>query len=317
MSHRQPDWHLIGWDGITVRVPRDWDMGAITSEEKGGYLRLDGPDGPRLEVKWHSPSGFVDLNKTVEDYLKQITRSRRRRKQSIEIERDIKVVSKRKVGKDILQTFTWQAEQRAYGAVWLCKQCGRVVITQVLGPVDDRGLRKLAEKVIATVTDHPTDGWKTWAAYDFMVAVPEDFTLKSQKMMAGLMEFSFVHDTEKVTAARWGMANVALGGESLEEWARQQLGKTLRQYGPKSEPTEHRGHCTLALRGERLLLFQGIQRFLRRMFDRRYADQLRGYVWHCEAENKIYVVYAYLDRANYDLAEQMRDRIVCCQAISM
>lgn len=305
-------WHLVGWDGITARVPPDWDLGAISTEEKGAYLRFDDQDGPRLEIKWSSPDGFVDLDKMVDTYLKQIGRSRKRGQQPVQIEWDAKVISKRKARKDILKTFAWHAEQQAYGAAWLCKHCGRVVISQVVGPTGDQGLGQLAEKVIATITDHPADGWKTWAVYDFIAQVPEDFSLASQKMMAGLMEFNFVRDTEKVTVARWGMAQVALSDRNLEKWAQEKLGKHLWRYGPKSELTEYRGHPALALTGKRLLPFAAIPRFLRRVSGRLCADQLRGYVWHCEPGNKIYVVHAYLDQAHYDLAEQIRDHIVCC-----
>ena len=313
MSDQPQDWHLVGWDGVTVRVPSDWNIGAISRDQQGGYLRLDDQERPRLEIKWSSSAGFVDLEETVDKYLKQIQRSRKRGQPEIEIDRDVKVISKRKVGKDALETFAWRAEENAYGAAWLCKQCGRVVITQVIGPVDNAKLRQLAEKVIATVTDHPTDGWTTWAAYDFVAQVPEDFALNKQKMMTGLIEFSFVRETEKITVARWGMANVALRRRSLDAWAQQQLGKSLRLYGPESESIEYRGHPALALIGKRLPPFQGVQRFFRHLFGRRYADQLRGYVWHCEPENKIYMVHAYLDHDNYELAEQIRDRIVCCQ----
>lgn len=313
MDDEQQNWHLIGWDGITVRVPPEWDMGAISREEKGGYLRADDQEMPRLEIKWHSSDGFVDMEQVVSQYLKQMQRSRKRGQQPVHIEREVKVISRRKVKKDKLQTFAWHAEQDACGAAWLCRQCGRVVIAQVMGPAGEENLGQLAEQVIATVTDHPTGGWKTWAAYNFVAELPEDFELKNQKLRAGLIEFSFERDTEKATVACWGMANVALRRRSLKEWAEQELGKALSRYGPESEPIEHRGHPALAITGKRLLPFQGIQRFFRHVAGRPWADQLRGYVWHCEPENKIYVVYAYLDHDNYDLAEQIRDRIVCHQ----
>ncbi len=313
MSDQQQGWHLVGWDGITVRVPADWNIGAISHEQEGGYLRLDDEERPRLEIKWSSPDGFVDLEETVDKYLKQIQHSRKRGQPEIEIDRETKVISRRKAGKDSLETFAWSAEQNAYGAAWLCKRCGRVVITQVIGSADDQNLPELAQKVIATVTDHPSGEWTTWAVYDFVAEIPQDFKPDKQKMMAGLIQLSFVRDTEKITVARWGMANVALRHQTLDEWAQQEVGKALRRYDPQSEPIEYRQHPALALTGKQLLPWQGVQRLFRHLTNQPFADQLRGYVWHCEPENKIYVIHAYLDHANYDLAEQIRDRIVCCQ----
>ncbi len=313
MSNEQIGWHLVGWDGITAQVPADWNIAAITHEPDGGYLRLDDTNQPRVEIKWSVPKGFIDLEETVDKYLKQLQRSRKRDQPAIEVDRDAQVISKRKAQKDALETFAWHAEQDAYGAAWLCKQCGRVVIVQVIGPADEEALAQLAEKVIASITDHPTDGWNTWAAYDFVAQIPEDFELKDQKMMAGLIELSFERNTEKITVARWGMANVALRRHALDEWAQQELGKALAAYKPTSERIKYRGHGALTLTGKRVPLTHAARRLLRHLTGQQCADQLRGFIWHCQPDNKIYVVYGYLDYQNYDLAQQIRDRIVCCQ----
>ena len=55
----------------------------------------------------------------------------------------------------------------------------------------------------------------------------------------------------------------------------------------------------------------GLKSFARHITGRQCADRLLGYAWHCQQENKIFVCYALLDRANYDLAEEIRNHIEC------
>ncbi len=301
----------IGWDGITARVPKDWALTSFSSSEKEGYLRADDQDMPRLEIKWMDTPGFVDLGQTVDNYLNSIKKRLARAKQELVIDRDAHVISRRKMHKDSLETFAWRAEAQAYGAVWLCKQCNRVVIAQVLGPPDDAGLMATAQQVLSTIRDHPTDGWVTWAAYGFVCQMPEDFELTGQEMFSALIKLSFTRDTETVTVGRWGMAEVLLRHQSLDEWVQAELGKQVRRYAPRSEEQEFRGHQAVAFTGERMPPLHGLKSFARHATGKQCADKLLGYAWHCPPTNKILVAYALLDRANYKLAEEIHDRIEC------
>ncbi len=310
-KHKQPAEHLIGWDGVTVRVPADWSLASVTADEKDGYLRADDEDMPRLEIKWARTPGFVNLTETVDKYLATIEKRAQRDKQELTVDRQAQVISKRKMHKDNLETFAWRAAQQAYSAVWVCKQCDRTVIAQVLGPLDDAELLTTAQQVLSTIRDHPTDGWVTWAAYGFVCQIPEDFTLSTQQMFPGLIKLSFTRDSETITVGRWGMAEILLRDQSLDKWLQTALGKELRRYQPQSEEQQFRGHSAVAFSGERMALLAGVKGFVRHLGGKRSADRLLGYAWHCEQENKIFVVHALLDRANYDLADQIRDRVEC------
>ena len=305
--------HILGWEGITVWVPEDWALTSFSSSEKEGYLRADDQDMPRLEIKWKQAPGFVDLNQTVDNYLSSIKKRVARDKQELTIDRDMQVISRRKMHKDGLQTFAWRAQSQAYGAVWLCKQCERVVIAQVLGPPDDTGLLTTAQQVLSTIRDHPTGGWVTWAAYGLVCQTPEDFKLTSQQMFSALIKLTFTRDTETVTVGRWGMAEVLLRQQTLDKWVQAELGKQLSRYAPQSEEQQFRGHPAVAFIGERMPPLYGLKSFTRHITGKQCADRLLGYAWHCPPTNKIFVAYALLDRANYELAEEIRDRIECHQ----
>ena len=309
---------------MTVRVPADWSIASVSADEQEGYLRVDDGDTPRLEIKWVSTPGFVNLAETVDKYLASIEKRARRDKQQFTSERDAHVVSKRQMHKYGLQTFTWRtrsptgpprpgAAQQAYGAVWVCKQCDRTVVAQVMGQPDDAQLLGTAQQVLSTIKDHPDDDWVTWAAYGFVCQVPKDFALSSQQMFSGLMKLSFARETETVTVGRWGMAATLLREQTLDEWLQATLGKELRRYGPQSREQEFRGHPAVSFSGDRMTPLWGLKSFARHITGRQCADRLLGYTWHCPQQNKIFVVHALLDRANYDLADQIRDRIECHQ----
>ncbi len=312
MSDNAKSQRLIGWAGITVRVPQDWALASISADEKEGYMRVDDRDMARLEIKWVASPGFVDIEKTVNKYLQTVKKAHKSDEHQFSVDRDTRVVSKRQMQKDNLATFAWHTQQhQAYGAVWVCKQCDQTVIAQVLGRPEEKDLLQTAQQVISSIGDHPIDGWTTWAAYGFVCQVPEDFSITKQQMYSALLKFSFTRDTETIDVGRWGMADTLLRDQTLDQWLQQELGKELSHYKPQSDETQFRGHEAVAFAGTRMPPLQGIKQFALHVIGRRSPQKLLGYAWHCEATNKIFVVHTLLDAANYELADQLRDRIEC------
>ncbi len=304
--------HTVAWDGISLKVPEEWNIGAIGSEESGGYLRIDGPEMPRVEINWSQPKGFVDMGQVIDKYLNDTRKLRKKKmKEEITVARGDRALSRRRLGKSGVKTFSWEGSDKAVGAAWMCKKCGRNVIIQVLGNRDEKGLERVAEQIISSTKDHPDGDWTLWAVYDFQVELPSDFKPTKQKLVAGQVELSFARDTEKITVIRWGLANVALRDRSLDQWARKELWRQLKMYGPRSEPEEFHGHEGLRISGDRIVFHEALQRFIKHIRGQFYADRLTACVWHCPAENKIYVVQTYLDIANYGLADEIVARISC------
>ncbi|MBV9467716.1 MAG: hypothetical protein JOZ57_00555, partial [Abitibacteriaceae bacterium] len=44
--------HLLGWQGLTVTLPSDWNLKTFGGDATKGDLRVDDADGPRLELRW-------------------------------------------------------------------------------------------------------------------------------------------------------------------------------------------------------------------------------------------------------------------------
>ena len=308
-------WTTIAWQGITVSVPEDWNIGAIGGEGSDGYLRIDSPDEPRMEIKWSKPAGNVDVKKIVDKYLSDISRSRKRNASEIEVKRDIKLGGKSRKRRSSIESFSWQAEVQGFGAAWYCKDCGRTIIVQVMGRKDEDA-KALAERVLADLEDHSDGDNARWAIYGVDFAIPKDFQLEGQKLMSGLVELWYKRDTETIRVSRWGMANIALKNTELDDWIAKQNGKRLKVHRPASAEAEHAGHAALAITGGVLTPIQNIQRFVMHCRGKLFADRLRGVVWHCPEDNKIYYIETFVDRANENLHLQIAETITCHLATS-
>jgi hypothetical protein len=305
----QPD-QLIGWQGVTVTVPADWSVGAVSGDKTEGYLRLDGPDLPRLEVRWSQSKGAPDLSKTVQKYLSSLQRDKKQ-PESVTVDAESRFLSKRKVGKDDMRAFTWTGKQAGYGVAWYCKPCGRVIIAQALGRPDEKNLEDRAVQLLSSLDDHPRGDWTTWALYDLHTEIPKEFDQSAVNLRAGLTELTFKRESEKVVVARWGMAEIARAGQSLDAWARRQFQKQWQSFRPLGEPATFRSHEALTVTGASTQPLGLVVRLGRHVAHQVYADQLVAHIWHCEPTNRLYVVYGIVDVANRSLLEEIRDRTRC------
>jgi hypothetical protein len=144
---------LAGWSGITAEIPEDWNLGAVSGDSKGGYLRFDDDTMSRLEIKWSTGTGFVDLNQVVDKYLRDLQKGRKKDEPEVVVEEDVKLISKHRRRKGGLKSFHWRAEGEGWGAAWICKECGRTIIAQVSSPpgTDSEAAQELAAFVLLSI----------------------------------------------------------------------------------------------------------------------------------------------------------------------
>ncbi len=309
LSQAQPT-TVIGWQGYTLTVPEDWTIAAIGGDEAEGYLRLDGPDMPRCEVKWFAGKGPTDIGEVVGNYLKEMTRKRRRNDPEVTVRRDTRLLGRRRGGRSQLECFSWESDQQAQGAAWRCPTCSRITIVQILGALDE-SLEELAQEVLLSIGDHPKDGWVTWAAYGLQCEAPEKFKLDGQKMMAGLIELNFVDETEHLSILRWGMADIVLANTTLVDWTRKELGKRLKNWSCRFEEAEVQGHAGVVISGDPIPLPMRVRRFAAHCLRTPYGSNARAFVWHCAPEKKIHCVECIVDDTRLDLPDELTRRIPC------
>lgn len=314
-SKAAPKLVLAGWQGLTAEIPEDWQIGAISGDVKQGYVRYDDGHMPRLELKWATDSGFVDIEKVISKYLGDLQKGRKKGAADIRVEKDTKLLSRRKRKKGSLRCFRWsiEGESEGYGAAWVCTDCGRTVIAQVTMPAGGNADEdeELASGILLSINDHPLEGWTYWSAYGFGAWIPEEFKLSGQKLMAGLIQFELEADTEKLKIARWSMANMALRKKSLKEFIGFEGAKTFRKYSVGLEEGEIKGHPGLMLTGTGPNGLPKLQSFVAHCRGKLYADRFVARAWHCEPGNKIIYVESFVDRSHTNLADEICDRIEC------
>jgi len=306
------EWTIRAWEGTLLHVPEDWDIAAISGDRNQGYMRLDDVENmPRVEVKWQKASGFVNVESVVDGYLNDLKKKRKKGEPEIETDRDCAVVSKRQMRKTDLNCFAWEGgETNGWGAAWYCDDCERVMVIQVMTRPEEKG-EEIAREVIGTIEDHPRDGWIVWSTYGLQMEAPERFELSDQKLMAGLIELRFANRGEEIASARWGMANVALKTKSLAKWAEAEIRGYHKGIKLALEETTFRGHPAIEVSGYFSSPLKHIQSFVMHVMGRPYPETVKGWVWHCEGENRIYYAGALLDDDHLDIIERVARGVAC------
>jgi hypothetical protein len=284
-----PDLVTFGWQGMTMRVPAEWTLGAIGGDYKAGYLRLDDAHAGRVEIKWSERQ--VDLDRALERYLAKLGK---RRQLDLQVDDRARVLSRRSKPDKRLRGFVWGAgDRQATGVIWRCSKCGRTVVAQVMSAAGDRG-QALAHDVLASLEDHARDGRHTWALYGLRFEVPERFRLERQKLMAGYLELAFASGRCRLRVLRWGMAEVALAERDLQHWYEVEQVRR-RDVVWECQPAtveRHEDHDGLAVSGHRHRLLHRPRRAVERLARLRIACDFDGRAWHCPQSNRIYSVEA-------------------------
>ena len=301
---------IIGWQGITVRVPEGWHIGAISGEDDEGYLRIQDDEMVRLEIKWEQAGKFVDMETLVEKYLNDIERRSRRTQPPMKTRHSSRAKGHDKQGRRSVVRFAWSTDRHGQGMAWLCDECNRVVITQVMAPLDE-DVRSLGREVLGSLRDHAQGGWRTWGTYGFVAEAPEDFKLGGQKLMTGLIEFELERETEKLTLSRRALADVVLRHQSLLDWARGEFGKRLRDCACDTDVATVHGHEAITVSGRKSKLGPRVQRFISHCLRRTYGDRVECVIWRCEQTNKIFAVESTVDVETCGLAQEVAQRIRC------
>jgi hypothetical protein len=291
---------LIGWQGFTLNVPESWDLTGFSGKETEGYVRIDDSDEQAVEIKWateKSKSKTVIAPTDVEARRTTFFESLRKRakKEKLTLEtRPVETYRPVQRPERVVAAFNWTADRKGIGAVWHCQTCRRTVIAQVLGARSGRGgLSSAADAVLATLRCHSDEpGWRTWALYDLVTELPENYVLESQQLMNVYMRLSFTAGkTTRLSVEQWSLANVARRDAYLDAWlAANAKGEMREARYTATEREPVRGHAALSLVGGLAVgmpMINAIRQATRLQWP---ATRFRAAAWECEPSNKLYLV---------------------------
>lgn len=293
-----PNSKPFAWQGIFLKVPQEWDLGAIEGDYREGYFRLDDPEDIRLEVKWRREKHKVDLGKVLENYLANLKDRAKRKKLAFLDNKPREELTKIYLRDKEVKFFSWKtnspenvnANGEIFGFVSQCNRCHTVMMTQTFLKEKDS---ILIPEILKTLEDHSVSDSIQWAAYDFIFFLPEFFSLEKCSLKSGYLEFNFSTKagTAEIKIRRWGLANLLLKDVTLEQWASGVAPKVLRN---KIKPSSRRDE------GSHEILEGSVRRWKWNAF----------YVRHCRETNKFYAL-DYAGKKDEELFKQIYSKIQC------
>ncbi|MDQ2687069.1 MAG: hypothetical protein M3Y28_04300 [Armatimonadota bacterium] len=316
------DWKTTGWQGVTLEAPPEWNLVAYSGDMKAGSLRLDNGEPPSrsalgMELRWSTPKGKItdaDLEKRLDQYFGGIIKGAKRQKIVTE-SKSKAIFEERRPDRDVMRSFSWRADRRALGRIWHCRECGRLMIAQVVGGMagDWSGL---ANDVLRSLECHsPEPGWRTWSLYDLLTQVPADFVLYGKPQLMNIyvqLMLARGQSLDTVSVEQWGVANVQLKGAYLDEWFRSKNAAMESQLRYESAETEAQGHPALRLTGRRTgLMYLAGQAVPQVARLQKPATHFGAIIWECPESNKVHLVQTFGRRAEPELVTQIVERTRC------
>ena len=302
----EKDMILIGWQGISVRVPEDWTLAAVGGDRKSGYVRVDEESRPRFQVKWSQ--GHTDLTKRRDDYVKRLTLGRRKRPTGIEVDTEARFISQRSKPKKELVTLAWRGNECGMGLFWNCEVCNRALMAQVSWRPQEE-LHGIAREALASLDDHGVGGWEAWGVDGLAFLAPEDYELTKWKRLTRYLELSLQRGVERLKVARWGMVSLVLRGGTLPEWFAREQG-ARREVSWSVREAETKGHPGLSAEGRPRLAAIGLRRAAARAVRLGPALEFASRVWHCPPSNRMLMVES-LHKQGSQVLDGVVDSIPC------
>lgn len=280
----------IGWHGIELQVPEDWNLAAESGRRQEGLMSVAG-DSSKFEIKW----GKVEKKKTFSlesassKYMKKLEKSTKNFK--------LLKTGSTKIFDHKAIYFYFKAEVEGYGIVWYCDKDEKIFIGLFnFRPDAYEGSRLVFKRFLDSLKCHTLDDWNSWALLGFSFQAPSNFDLKVRKFLVGNATLRlckeephpFYMETAEIVFQYWSPANVRYEKTytDLERWFEENYEKGLKKLfkgGMQKEKFENftiKGHeaKTLASTMKRGFLVTHT------------ITRNNTYIWYCSPTNRIYAL---------------------------
>jgi hypothetical protein len=318
--------HVVAWQGVRMVLPTDWEPGALSGDWSAGHIRIDERLEPRLVVRWlaedstrtlfrKSGSRAEAIEQIADNYLEGLERDRKKKRLPIEYRKTERLLSRRKLDIAPITYFEWtSAKDGLYGLGFTgeCSVSGRVVISELTG-TNPLEMRRQAEAIYGDLHLAPeSDEHVLWSAFGLRFSIPQVWRLAGNALVGGKIELRFVTDDGQSLAVQRWVANLALGKGDLVGWAKKQLAKDLRgEFLFRMERGRCHGHEAVLAEGTKRSPRDRIAHAAKRLVKQDTRCHMRCRAWHCEPENKIYVVRTVGLDSEAGFADEIAGRVLC------
>lgn len=282
----------VGWHHLYLEIPEDWGIGAVSGDEKTGYIRLDDAEMPRVEMRWEPARGQEPIDKVVERYLDNLTKKGRKKAPPVKVRRDLDLIKDDRLLEDrAVEGFHWRIDGeeavQAYGILWRCEVCARIVFLQILGRAGE-STRTLATGILNTLRDHPEADTAIWAMYGMQFEIPVSYALKSHSFLTGQIKLTFTGESSEIELERLSLAEMHLEGRSFDEWFQDTYGHETEDMTPLSG--EWLRHPGIQASGTAVDPETVHKRLAWLPWRKPRKRPFSGCHWHCTDGNKLYML---------------------------
>lgn len=272
--------HLIGWRGLTLRVPELWEPHSLSGTRSQGALQLDDGEAVRLRCSWRALRRPPDLLVEADSYIQRLRKEAGKKKVDFSVKRDIPFAGP---PQQAAVCFTWRAQETAYAMLLYCQECRRLCFLSVFGR-SGRSLEREARAAFAEFRCHGEGERERWALFGLRAEVPVGWKLARSGLRAGQVTLEFERGPEQLALARVALARAVLRRKKFVRWAEEFYAKPLRNFRWRGQRSEYRGHIALAMEGR-----ERLRGPLARLW--RKPRELRVRAWYCQELDKIYSVW--------------------------
>jgi len=208
----EENYKVFGWRGISLKLPQNWELGAIEDSEEKGSFKFNDFKITRVELEWRKIRQVFSLEKIVNRYIETLQRKARRAGLKLEIKRNLKIAPfKETVG----EFFYWKADYQSYNLIAYCVRSSRLIFVRILAPLEEDVEEKI-NKIYRTLRTY-SSGENLWSVYDLQAKIPADFSLLDYSFKAGNVELSFKRKKDSLNIKCISLANVLLKNKNLKE----------------------------------------------------------------------------------------------------
>ena len=280
------EWTVFGWAGIELEIPTTWELSGLSGDQKTGYLRLDDPEMPRLELKWaHTRRKKPDLHATLDEYFKLIRKTYKKGTE-LSFRRNVNLIKEEEFfkGRTVLG-FSWKGSIRANGLIFHTGK--RITIVQVMGRLKENW-RPTVLRIFESITDRGDAPLTLWSAYGLKLGVPKEYKLERQKLLSGYLLFAFVakpvHFQRAVRLAKLASNRLKNNGSVEDGRGEVTLGKSAENTQAKT-PSKNplppdKGRLSVERYGPAEVMlsdYKDAPNPLEAWFRTKYAKAIRGY----------------------------------------
>ena len=263
MAHPPEHWQVIGWDGITVRVPPQWQPTVILRD----YLFFEHEGKPVLEMKWQLAGRRFAPDRVLKKIGKTLNQGR-----SALREWKIPLALEEQLRRFTVTGFQFsEGPHDSRGLLLYCPICRRATLLRFYAGL--HGECHTLEQLLASFSDHPDNRDLLWAVYDISARIPAGAKLQAHEFLVGRYALTFSLDGAAITLFRFKPAAALLKNQDLPAFGAPLAG-AARPAGT-NEPDSFTWTETAS----------GMQRYIRRLRSKPLWTWLT--LWHIPEENVI------------------------------